>query len=232
MCGAHGCMATAAKTAGPFTGHPPKLIFDDVAGRWIAVALTTQKCRNRDTEEWQLISLQPRPDGSMSGEWVSDAVDCYSKRNVTFTRSGDTDVASLADPGREHARMVSLAQGLHGVYHSKVTFSSGSKPSLQDFRVQTVCLRTGDRCLTRFVLTDNSGGLVLFFANGAWTRNTEDDFPCPDGRTSHRKLSGVFPAPNPRQDPIMELAGRGYEESSGSTCVSSDYEQVLNRTGD
>ena len=232
MCGAHGCMATAAKTAGPFTGHPPKLIFDDVAGRWIAVALTTQKCRNRDTEEWQLISLQPHPDGSMSGEWVSDAVDCYSKRNVTFTRSGDTDVASLADPGREHARMVSLAQGLHGVYHSKVTFSSGSKPSLQDFRVQTVCLRTGDRCLTRFVLTDNSGGLVLFFANGAWTRNTEDDFPCPDGRTSHRKLSGVFPAPNPRQDPIMELAGRGYEESSGSTCVSSDYEQVLNRTGD
>ncbi len=232
MCGASGCLATAAKAGGPFGGHPPKLIFDDVAGRWIAVALETQKCHDRDTEDWEFVWLQPQPDGSMSGEWISDSLECYSKRSVTFTRTGDTDVAKLTDPARDHARVVSAAHGLHGVYHSRVTFSNGSKVKEDDYRVQTVCLRTGDRCISRFVSTDSTGGLLLTFANGTWTRNDEHDAPCPDGHTSHMKISGVFPAPNPPQDPIMQLTGHGYKEESGSKCVSSDYEQVLNRTGD
>jgi hypothetical protein len=97
--------------------------------------------------------------------------------------------------------------------------------------VDTACLRTGDRCITRLVLTDNSGGILLFFANGTWTRNTEDDYACSAGGTSHRKISTVFPAPNPPQDPIMQLSGRGYNESSGSACKGGDYQQVLNRTG-
>jgi serine/threonine protein kinase, bacterial len=232
MCGTNGCVATASKAAGPFTGHPSKLIFDEVGGRWIAVALGTLKCHGRDTEEWQYVSLQPGPDGSMSGDWVSDYGDCYSKRSVTFTRTGDTDVASLPDPAREPARVVSPGQGLYGVYHSKATFSNGGPPQEVDYRGQTVCLRTGERCLSRFVALDSSGGLLFTFANGTWTRNDERDAPCSDGRTSHMKITGEFPAPNPPQDPVMQLTGHGYLETTGSSCKSSDYEQVLNRTGD
>ena len=230
-CGANGCVATAMRTVGAFS-HPPKMTFDEVAGSWMAVALTTQKCNDRDTEDWEFVSLQPGPDGSMSGEWVSDSLDCYSKRSVTFTRTGDTDVARLPDPAREPARVVSPAQGLHGVYRSKVTFSNGGKPQELDYRVQTVCLRTGERCISRFVATDSSGGLLLTFANGSWTRNDEHDAPCSDGRTSHMKITGVFPAPNPPQDPITQLTGHGHKEESGSGCTSTDYQQVLNRTGD
>jgi serine/threonine protein kinase len=232
MCGPSGCVATASKAAGPFTGHPSKLVFDQVAGRWIAVALGTLKCHGRDTEEWQSVSLQPSPDGSMSGEWVSDYGDCYSKRSVTFTRTGDTDIASLPDPAREPTRVVSAAQGLHGVYHSKATFADGGPPQEVDYRGQTVCLRSGERCLSRFVATDSSGGLLFTFANGTWTRNDERDAPCSDGHTSHMKITGEFPAPNPPQDPIMQLTGHGYLETTGSACKSSNYEQVLNRTGD
>jgi serine/threonine protein kinase len=231
-CGSSGCVATASKSTGPFSGHPSKLVFDQVAGRWIAVALGTLKCHGHDTEEWQYVSLQPNPDGSMSGDWVSDYGDCYSKRSVTFTRTGDTDVASLPDPAREPARVVSPAQGLYGVYHSKVTFSNGGPPQEVDYRGQTVCLRTGERCLSRFVATDSSGGLLFTFANGSWTRSDERDAPCADGHTSHMKISGEFPAPNPPQDPVMQLTGHGYLESSGSACKSSDYQQVLDRTGD
>jgi tRNA A-37 threonylcarbamoyl transferase component Bud32 len=232
MCGPDGCVATASKAPGPFTGHPSKLVFDRVAGRWIAVALGTLKCHGRDTEEWQSVSLQPNPDGSISGEWVSDYGDCYSKRSVTFTRTGDTDVANLPDPAREPARVVSAAQGLYGVYHSKATFANGGPPQEVDYRGQTVCLRSGERCLSRFVATDSSGGLLFTFANGTWTRNDERDAPCSDGRTSHMKITGEFPAPNPPEDPIMQLTGHGYLESTGSVCKSSNYEQVLNRTGD
>jgi tRNA A-37 threonylcarbamoyl transferase component Bud32 len=231
MCGAGGCVATAARTAGHFRDHPPKLVFDDVAGRWIAVVLATQNCHNRDTEDWEFVWLQPHPDGSMSGEWIGDSLDCYSKRNVTFTRAGDTDVASLPDPSAQSARVVSAAQGLHGVYHSTATMA-GTKPSEEDFHVQTVCLRAGDRCLSRFLTVDATGSHYMFFANGVWTRNNEDDYRCSDGRTSHRKIDGVYPAPNPPQDPIMQLTGHGHRDESGSACISGDYEQVLHRTGD
>jgi serine/threonine-protein kinase len=230
-CGTGGCVATAKKTAGPFTAHAADMTFDDIAGRWIAVYLQPTKCLGRDVDEWTFIWLQPRPDGSMSGEWISDAIDCYSKRSVTFTRNGDTDVAGLPDPAAQPARVVSAGQGLHGVYHSSVKFPSGGSPPDQDFRVDTACLRTGDRCISRLVLTDGSGGILLFFANGAWTRNNEDDYKCGDGRTEHRKISTVFPAPTPPQDPIAQLTGRGYKETTGSSCKGGDFQQVLNRTG-
>jgi tRNA A-37 threonylcarbamoyl transferase component Bud32 len=230
-CATSGCVATATKTAGPFTGHQTNIIFDDIAGRWIAVSLGTAKCHDRDVDEWTFIWLQPRPDGTMSGEWISDDIDCYSKRSVTFTRNGDTDIASLPDPATQPARVVSAGQGLHGVYHSTVTFSNGGNAPQDDYRVDTFCLRTGDRCISRLVDVDFSGGILIFFANGAWTRTLEDDYKCGDGRTEHRKISTVFPAPNPPQDPIVQLTGRGYKETTGSSCKGGDYQQVLNRTG-
>ena len=230
-CGAGLCVATASKASGPFTAHPPNLVFDDVAGRWTAVAVAPGPCHGHDTETWNFVWLQPRPDGAMAGEWVSDAVDCYSKRVVTFTRTGDTNVASLADPLAQPARVVSAAQGLHGQYHSHTTMP-GARAVDENFNVQTICLRAGDRCISRFENFEGTGALLLVYTSGVWARNDVGDVPCPDGRTSHRTIDGVFPAPNPPQDPIMELTGHGHKQEAGSSCISGDYTQVLNRTGD
>ena len=234
-CVENACSATATRTKGT-VGHSTKLVFDDVAGRWIAVGLGTAKCQNRDTEEWNFVWLRPGPDGTLAGEWISDAFACYSKRTVTFTRSGDADVASMPDPAGLPTRMVSPAQGLHGTYHSVTTYTGGAKyaPQESDYSVDTICLRAGDRCLSRFLRTDGSGHFeMLVFANGSWTRDEEFDSPCSAGGTNHVKINGVFPLPNPPQDPIVRLAGHGYKDNSGNAqCPSSNYDQTFDRTGD
>jgi hypothetical protein len=232
-CAGSACTATASRSAGTFS-HPADLVFDQVAGRWIAVALGTAKCKNRDAEEWNYVWLKPRPDGSLAGEWISDSIDCYNKRSLTFTRTGDAKISGLPDPSTLPARVVAPAQSLHGLYHSRFSITSRSvKPADEDFSVDTICLRAGDRCLSRFVLTDGTARYQLFiYANGAWTRNSEYDASCPAGGTSHVKLSGVFPLPNPPQDPIAQLTGHGFKEESGSTCVGGSYDQLFSRTGD
>lgn len=234
-CVENACSANASRAKGTIA-HPTNLVFDDVGGRWLAVALGKVKCQNRDTEEWNYVWLRPGPDGTMAGEWISDAFACYSKRNVTFTRTGDTDVASMPDPAGLPARVVSPAQGLRGVYHSVTTYTGGAQyaPQESDYRVDTICLRAGDRCLSRFLMTDGSGHFeMLVFANGSWSRDEEFDSPCSAGGTSHVKINGGFPLPNPPQDPISQLVGHGYKDNSANTqCKSSNYDQTFNRTGD
>ena len=175
------------------TSTPTSLIFDDINGRWIAVTLDTERCGGEDIEEWHWIYLLPRPDGSMAGEWIDDSVKCYSKRSVTFTRTGDAQ-RPAPDPAGLPARVASPALGLRGFYRSRVTAANG-QPKLgdQDFSVDTFCLRAGDRCLSRFVLFDFSDHQLFIFANNAWTENSEEDVPCPAGGTSHVRMTGVFP---------------------------------------
>ncbi len=232
-CGKGGCVATASRSTGALA-HPTSLVFDNINGRWISVTLDTAKCKKQDVENWNYVYLTQRPDGTMAGEWIEDSIDCYSKRGVTFTRTGDTDIAGLSDPASLSARVASPAQALHGLYHSKFTITSRPvKPADEDFSVDTICLRAGDRCLSRFVLTDGTARFELFiYANGAWTRNSEYDSNCPAGGTTHIKMSGVFPLPKPLQDPITSLSGHGLKDESGSACKGGDYDQVFTRTGD
>ena len=231
-CGAKGCVATATRSSGSFK-HPANLVFDDINGRWIAVALDTERCGNEDIEEWHWIYLLPRPDGSLAGEWIDDSVKCYSKRSVTFTRTGDADIAGLPDPAGLPARVASPALGLRGFYRSRVTTANG-QPKLgdQDFSVDTFCLRAGDRCLSRFVLTDFTDHQLFIFANNAWTENSEEDVPCPAGGTSRVRMTGVFPLPKPAQDPITSLSGHGMEDVTGSACKGGPYDQVFTRIRD
>ncbi len=231
--GKSGCVATASRSAGAYA-HPKNLVFDDVNGRWISVTLNTAKCKNQEVENWNYVYLTPRADGTMAGEWIEDSIDCYSKRSVTFTRTGDTNIASLTDPATESARVASPALALRGLYHSKFTITRlPGKAVDEDFSVDTICLRAGDRCLSRFVLTDGTARFELFiYANGAWTRNSEYDGDCPAGGTTHIKMSGVFPLPKPLQDPITSLSGHGLKDESGSACKGGDYDQVFTRTGD
>ncbi len=175
-CGAKGCVATASRSSGKFP-HPTSMVFDDINGRWNAVALDTEKCHGHDLEEWHWIYLRPRPDGTMTGEWIEDSIDCYSKRSVTFTRTCDANIAGVTDPASLPARVASPALGLRGFYRSRVTGGGQTKPGDQDFSVDTFRLRAGDRCLSRFVLTDFTDHQLFMFASGG-TRNTDYDIPC------------------------------------------------------
>ena len=231
MCNTKGCMATATRSAGTFV-HPTNMVFDDINGRWIAVVLDTEKCHNQDIEEWHWVYLRPRPDGSMAGEWIEDSLDCYAKRSVTFTRTGDVNLAGLTDPAGLSPRVASPALGLHGFYRSKVSGGGQAKPGDQDFSVDTFCLRTGERCLSRFVLTDFSDHQLFMFANGSWTRNTDYDIPCAAGGTSHVVMTGQFPMPKPAPDPITSLSGHGLENVTGSSCKGGPYDQVFTRIRD
>ena len=227
VCRAGGCVATAS-TGGQFPAT--EVVFDDVGGRWLAVATSTAKCSKLASERWDVVSLQPRPDGTMSGEWIdSDSQGCYGKRNVTFTRTGDTDVATLTDPAGQPPRVVSPAEALHGRYHTEMNYSI-AQLQVFDFGVRTDCLRTGERCTSYFSNLDYEQPLV--FGNGKWTRSEEYDTPCPAGGTTHVKSSAEFPLPQPPQDPITLLTGHGRQEETGSACVSSDYNQKFVRTGD
>ena len=182
-------------------------------------------------ELWEVFSLQPRPDGTLTGEYSStDSEGCAGKRTVTFTRTGDARVDLLTDPASLPARVASPAQGLHGRYHHTRTFASGAPPPDSDFVVRTDCLRGGDRCMSFFHNPTNLESLV--FANGKWIYSAEYDVLCPAGGTSHVKTTADFPLPQPPQDPIAVLTGHGHEDSTGSTCTGGDYDDKFVRTGD
>ncbi|OBK13691.1 serine/threonine-protein kinase [Mycobacterium asiaticum] len=231
--GGSGCVAMAQRTDGPYN-HTPKLVFDDVRGRWIAIALEGGKCNEKSIEKWNYVWLKPQSDGSLVGEWITDSLDCYSKRAVTFTRTGDAELGNLPNPAEQTARVVSPAEALRGAYHLLTTYTGANAPKPQeaDYTVDTICLRTGDRCLSRFVRNGTSGTQLLHFANDVWTRDDEYDASCPAGGTSHVKIKGTFPLPEPPQDPIAVLAGSGTKDESGSACRGGPYEMKFSRTGD
>jgi serine/threonine protein kinase len=236
MCGTKGCVATAKRSAGT-AFDKSDLVFDLIGNRWYTTTLVTapESCNGKQVREWHWIYLREQPNGTLSGEWIEDSIGCYIKRTATFTRTGDADIASLPDPAKLSARVASQALYLHGIYHSKVTVTGPltKAPEEADYSVDTICLRNGDRCLSRFLQTDGSGRDQLFiFENGAWTRNTEEDTPCPAGGTSHTRLTAVFPMPNPAPDPIVQLTGGGLSTVTGSACTGGHYDEVFTRTGD
>lgn len=237
MCGTKGCVATAARTSGTAFDEP-SMIFDLIGNRWYATTIidAPESCNGKAEREWHWIYLREQSNGSLSGEWIEDSIGCYIKRTATFTRTGDVaDLASVPDPAKLTPRKLSQALYLHGIYHSKVTVTGASTkpPEEGDYSVDTICLRDGDRCLSRFLQTDGSGRDQLFiFENGAWTRNTEEDSPCPAGGTSHTRLTAVFPMPNPAPDPIVQLTGGGLSTVTGSACTGGHYDEVFTRSGD
>jgi serine/threonine protein kinase len=233
-CGRKGCLATAARSSGNYT-HPSTLTFDDISNRWYATALDQERCNNKDVEVWHWVYLREQPNGDLTGEWIEDSITCYHKRSVTFTRTGDTNISALPDPAGLPNRVASQALYLHGIYRAKVAVAgpTSKPPEDADYSVDTICLRAGDRCLSRFLHVDGSGRYQLFiFSNGAWTRNTEEDAPCATGGTSHVRLTGVFPLPSSVPDPIQQLTGSGAEDITGSTCKGGHYDQTFTRVGE
>jgi hypothetical protein len=229
-CGGSGCLATASKLAGE-TFFASSMVFDEVGGRWVAVALSANQCRGAVGEVWEVFTLQQRPDGTLTGVHTRTALNnCQEKRTVTFTRTGDVDLASLPDPATLPPRVVSQAQGLHGHYQLTRTFTNQAAQQLGSSSIETDCLRTGDRCMTYFHA--KSGDVPLLFGGGNWTWKEESDGKCPNGSPAHLSTTGLYPLPQPRQDPIPVLNGHGHWQQNGSCAVNMDFDETFTRTGD
>ncbi|HTQ18765.1 serine/threonine-protein kinase [Mycobacterium sp.] len=234
VCGSKGCVATAA-SGGKFPVRD--LVFDKVGDGWIAVSNYRIKCGFRDDDEaWNVVSLQPQADGSLSGESSETTVNgCFTKRTIAFSRTGDTDISALPDPATLPARVVSAAEALHGAYDSQTVYANGAKSVVDHFRVRTDCLRAGDRCMSRFFDPKRGGGQTFVFAVGAWSRNEEFDSSCSSGGTNHVTYTASLPLPQPTPNPIPVLSGHGYDEvkgAPGSTCHSQAFDETFTRTAD
>ena len=232
-CGSGGCIATASYVGGSGIVLVSNLVFDQVGGSWIAVGIGSTSCNDAPTEVWVVFTLQPQPDGTLSGETTRSTTNSCStaKRTVTFTRTGDPDLSKVPDPAALPPRAASPSTALRGRYHETITYANGgSAPGQDDLTVRTVCLRTGDRCMSLFHAID--GVVPLVFSGGKWTRNDEGTVPCNLGGTVNIKLSAEYPLPDPLQDPIPLLTGHGHNVTTGSACAGGDFEDKFERTGD
>jgi serine/threonine protein kinase, bacterial len=232
-CGPSGCVATASYVGGSGIVLVSNLVFDEVGGSWIAVGLGSTPCNNAPAEVWVVFTLRPQSDGTLSGETTRSTTNSCSsgKRSVTFTRTGDPDVAKIPDPAALPPRAASPSAALHGRYHETITYANGnSAPGQDDLTVRTECLRAGDRCMSLFHAPD--GVVPLVFSGGKWTRDDEGTVPCNLGGTVHIKLTAEYPLPEPLQDPIPVLTGHGQNVTTGSACAGGDFEDKFERTGE
>ena len=182
-----------------------------------------------------MITLQPRTDGALAGEyraWASDS-GCETERTVTFTRIGDVDTNSLPDPASQAVRVASPAGAWHGRYHGTHTPDTNQvKPVSWDTSVDTHCLRTGERCIS-YSHNDFESDKLLF-ADGEWAFNYDGNVPCQAGGSPTAHVHYELPLPQPPQDPIMLLVGHGRRAvTGGGACANSyDEEWKYERTGD
>jgi serine/threonine protein kinase, bacterial len=232
-CGPSGCVATASYVGGSGIVLVSNLVFDQVGGIWTAVGLGSTPCNNAPAEVWVVFTLQPQPDGTLSGETTRSTTNSCSagKRSVTFTRTGDPDLTKVPDPASLPPRAASPATALHGRYHETITYANGSSaPGQDDLTVRTECLRAGDRCMSLFHAPD--GVVPLVFSGAKWSRDDEGTVPCNLGGTAHIKLTAEYPLPDPLQEPIPLLTGHGQNVTTESACVGGDFEDKFERTGD
>jgi serine/threonine-protein kinase len=207
------------------------LVFDQIHGRWLAVGVGSEECDDAPAEIWVVMTLQPHPDGTLTGETTGTTSNtCSGRQTVTFTRTGDVDVDSLPDPASLAPRVVSPAEGLRGRYHSTRKFTGGIGEMQGDYEVTTNCLRTGDRCMSYFHAPADFRPLV--FNGGAWTLDTSNQGYCDDRRLFDLRATGQYPLPQPSQDPIPTLTGHGHWEQTGACAVSTDFDETFTRTGD
>ena len=241
-CRSTGCLATTTSTGGPTL--QPSFVFDDVGGQWIAVSVGTVTAPPPNVsgfvgckfpgEYWSTVTLRPQPNGSLSGDYTAMGGNCHSHRTVTFTRTGDVDVNTLPDPVTEPPRVTSPGEALHGRYHYATTTSDNRRTPEADFNIRTDCLRTAERCETLLQKVGTTGGGdQLIFVDGQWTWSMDEETKCESGGSSRATGSITFPVPQPLQNPIATLTGRGHMDvAPGTNCSGSyDLDAKFERTG-
>lgn len=255
-CTAGACVATAAAP----NAHEPNalqsevvaadLVLDYVDGRWVAVETWTGKCRpargggELDTANWDSFVLEPKPDGTLSGEYTGrgalETCAGSTHQRVTMTRTGNADPGvMLPDPATQPPRKTTAAEGFRGTYdYSSVNVSPDVPPGTPGsppltYTAQTVCLRTGDRCLT-YLLTKEGFSRALLFADGKWTE-TSAPFPgtCQPSGTATKVRRGEFLLPPTPSDPLAVVHGHVSEQALDGPCAgTSQFDNMLTRTGD
>lgn len=226
-CGANGCVATGFRRSSGMSSDV--MMFDDIGGQWVAVNTRTGTCLGLENQLFEVFVLQPRPDGTMTGNlFIQSSNGCSDKYPATFTRVSDVYMNDMPDPAKFPPRVASRALSLRGRYHYTIAFANGYVSS-DDFAVTTYCLRSGTRCISYF---HNDAHIVaLVYADGQWTDNEEYEGTCSKGGMAHIKRTSVSPLPQPPQDPVTLLVGHGVETISGA-CTGGDYEIRFERTGD
>jgi serine/threonine-protein kinase len=231
-CPASGCVATATKVDGSQSATST-MVLDEIDGRWTAVSASAGTCQNAPAEYWETMSLQAQPGGGLQGEFIARATTgCGRNQQVTFTRTGDVqDGVSTTDPAAQPARVESPAQALHGSYKETDTYTDGGRNTEVTFNIQTYCLRTGERCLSSWVNPDHAK--VLVFSGAQWDlTTTSSNAACTNGGRADRNFSAQYPLPQPPQDPITLLTGRGHYTITGDCPFDSDFESRVERSGD
>jgi serine/threonine-protein kinase len=205
------------------------LVFDMVDGRWLAVtAVPGVNCHNGQDERWVIFSLQAKPDGSLTGEWreAFPVGACSTMRTVTFSRTGGVK-GSVIDPGDQPPRVQSPAEALHGAYRYTEIFADHTHH--HDYSGETYCLRDGRNCLS--YLHNPEEGYPLTFAEAKWTALVSGDGPCAGG-TEQIQTTSVYPLPQPPQNPITAVSGKGHRTTTGSCTATFDFDVKLERIGD
>jgi serine/threonine protein kinase len=234
-CGAGGCVATAANISEGGIALVSTLTFDQLGGTWVAVGLASAQCSGGPTpdEIWVIYTLQPHPDGTLSGESVRASTNsaCAAKRTVKFTRTGDADPNKVADPAVLPPRATSPADALRGRYRETTSFTNGTIVAPRLLTANTYCLRTGDRCMSLFHGPD--GAVTLIFANDKWTRNEQGTTNCSISGTAQITTTAEYPLPKEMEDPIAVLTGHGnVVVAEGGACTGGgEFDDRFERTG-
>lgn len=250
------CVATAAA---PNANEPNalqaevvagELIFDYIDGRWVAVETWTGKCRpaeggdQLDTPNWDSFVLEPKPDGTLSGEYTGrgalETCSGSTRQQVRMTRTGDADPKiAVPDPAAQEPLKSTPATGFHGTYEfTSVNVTPGVAPGTPGsptviYSARTVCLRTGDRCLT-YLLTKEGYSRALTFVDDKWTE-TSAPFPgtCQPSGDTTKVRRGEFPLPPAPADPLAVVRGHVSADALDGPCAgTSEYDNTLTRTGD
>ena len=136
------------------------------------------------------------------------------------------DPQSTAAPGG-----VASPEALHGRYQETDTYAADGRIAQASFDIQTYCLRTGDRCLSFWQNPDDVKNL-LFSDVTKWVLTNTRATLSANGGSAHREISLEYPLPQPKQDPITLLTGRGNYTLTGACPFSSDFDSRVERTGD
>lgn len=232
-CDQGGCVASSTTVNSPdgVRAHS----FDYIDGRWIAVSEEPgDGCKGVASQMWRKYSLEPQPDGSFRGEvlylWENG---CSSRYPITFIRTGEADPGvQVTDPAILSPRVPSPAQGFRGRYHAVRQFTTGRKEKYEyDYTVATVCLRTGDRCLSVTQRPEGSEGLK--FANNEWVSEFDKSSTlCNNGEARQDRHRVVYPLPQPAPDPLPIITGNGTDTYTGGCTGSHAYTSTFTRTGD